>query len=79
MLPDDYDLPVYDGPTVHFVVHYDPAQEERALLLARRLFAELDVRIESMTLVPREGEEFDVGDDDQVRARLPRLGARFLG
>ena len=60
MLPDDYDLPVFDGATVDFVIHYDPAQEEAALLLARRLFAELDLRIESMTLIPIEGSDFDL-------------------
>jgi predicted Rdx family selenoprotein len=65
VLPDDYDLPIYDGPTVDFVIHYDPAREEAALLLARRLFAELDFRIESLTLVPGAGEDFDVWLDGE--------------
>ena len=65
MLPDDYDLPVFDGATVDFVIHYDPAQEEAALLLARRLFAELDLRIESMTLIPIGGSDFDLWLDGQ--------------
>jgi len=60
MLPDDYDLPPYDGPTVEFVIHYDPSEEETALLLARRLFAELDQRIGALSLVPEEGHDFDV-------------------
>jgi predicted Rdx family selenoprotein len=60
MLPDDYDLPPYDGPTVEFVIDHDPAIEERALILARRLFAELDVRIGALTLVPAEGADFAV-------------------
>jgi predicted Rdx family selenoprotein len=65
VLPDDYDLPVFDGATVDFVIHYDPAQEEAALLLARRLFAELDLRIESMTLVPEADSDFDLWLDGQ--------------
>ena len=71
MLPDDYDLPIFDGATVDFVIHYDPAQEEPALLLARRLFAELDVRIESMTLVPEPGSDFDLWlDGERVHSTL---------
>ena len=66
MLPDDYDLPFFDGATVDFVIHYDPAQEEAALLLARRLFAELDLRIESMTLIPEAGSDFDLWLDGQL-------------
>lgn len=60
MLPDDYDLPPYDGPMVAFVIEHDPAIEEQALLLARRLFAELDVRIGALTLLPRSGADFAV-------------------
>lgn len=61
MLPDDYDLPSYDGPTVQFVIHYNGAsQEEQALLFARRLFAELDFRIESLSLIPWHDDDFDV-------------------
>ena len=66
MLPDDYDLPVFEGSTVDFVIHYDPAQEEAALLLARRLFAELDLRIESMTLIPADGSDFDLWLDGEL-------------
>ena len=66
MLPDDYDLPVFEGATVDFVIHYDPAQEEAALLLARRLFAELDLRIESMTLIPEAGSDFDLWLDGEL-------------
>lgn len=66
MLPDDYDLPVFEGATVDFVVHYDPSREDDALLLARRLFAELDLRIESMTLVPDEGSDFDLWLDGEL-------------
>jgi hypothetical protein len=65
MLPDDYDLPLHEGPTVDFVIHYDPTREDDALLLARRLFAELDLRIESMTLVPEDGADFDVWLDGE--------------
>jgi predicted Rdx family selenoprotein len=65
VLPDDYDLPVFEGATVDFVIHYDPTQEEAALLLARRLFAELDLRIESMTLVPEAGSDFDLWLDGE--------------
>jgi hypothetical protein len=65
VLPDDYDLPVFEGATVHFVIHYPPPREEAALLLARRLFAELDLRIESMTLVPGETEDFDLWLDGE--------------
>lgn len=61
MLPDDYDLPGYDGPTVEFVIHYHAAsQEEPALLFARRLFAELDFRIEALSLIPWDDDDFDV-------------------
>ena len=66
MLPDDYDLPVFAGATVDFVIHYDPSQEEAALLLARRLFAELDLRIESMTLIPEDGADFDLWLDGEL-------------
>jgi predicted Rdx family selenoprotein len=66
VLPDDYDLPVFDGATVDFVIHYDPAGEEAALLLARRLYAELDLRIESMTLVPEAGSDFDLWLDGEL-------------
>jgi len=66
VLPDDYDLPVFDGATVDFVIHYDPPQEEAALLLARRLFAELDLRIESMTLIPQSGGDFDLWLDGEL-------------
>lgn len=65
MLPDDYDLPPYDGPTVEFVIDHDPADEEKALVLARRLFAELDVRIGALTLVPADGAEFVVTLDGE--------------
>lgn len=60
MLPDDYDLPVFEGATVDFVIHYDPGQEEEALLLARRIFADLDQHVESMMLVPEPGSDFDL-------------------
>ena len=61
MLPDDYDLPSYDGPTVQFVIHYHAvSQEEQALLFARRLFAELDYRIASLSLIPWDHDDFDV-------------------
>ena len=66
MLPDDYDLPPYDGPTVEFVIDHDPAIEEQALLFARRLFAELDVRIGALTLVPADGADFAVWLDGQL-------------
>ena len=65
MLPDDYDLPPYDGPTVEFVIDHDPADEEKALVLARRLFAELDVRIGALTLVPTQGADFTVTLDGE--------------
>ena len=71
MLPDDYDLPPYHGPTVELVVHYPPEQEEQALLFARRLFAELDVRIGALTLVPRDGELHEVWlEGEQVHASV---------
>jgi predicted Rdx family selenoprotein len=66
VLPDDYDLPVFEGATVDFVIHYDPVEEEAALLLARRLFAELDLRIESMTLIPLAGSDFDLWLDGEL-------------
>ncbi len=66
MLPDDYELPPYDGPTVEFVIHYDPNDEEKALLLARRLFAELDQRIGGLTLTPEAGHDFDVWLDGEL-------------
>lgn len=70
MLPDDYDLPPYDGPTVELVIEHDPADEEKALLLARRLFAELDVLIGALTLVPADGAEFAVTlDGERVYAQ----------
>jgi hypothetical protein len=69
MLPDDFDLPPYDGPTVELVIEHDPAIEEAALLLARRLFAELDVRIGALTLVPEPGADFAVWlDGEQVHS-----------
>lgn len=75
MLPDDYDLPIYDGPTVQFVIHYDPALEEKALLLARRLFAELDTRIEALTLMPEAHDEFDVWLDGERVHSMKDSGA----
>ena len=66
MLPDDYDLPPYDGPTVRFVIRHAIEREDEALLFARRLFAELDQRIEALTLTPVEGEVFDVWLDDDL-------------
>jgi predicted Rdx family selenoprotein len=66
MLPDDYELPRYEGPTVRFAVRYRSEREDEALLLARRLFAELDQRIEALTLTPVEGDEFDVWLDDEL-------------
>ena len=65
MLSDDYDLPIFDGSTVSFVVRYDPEYEEAALLFARRLFAELDLRIEALTLVPGGTGDFEVWLDDE--------------
>ena len=66
MLPDDYDLPPYDGPTVRFVVRHAHEREDEALLFARRLFAELDTRIEALTLTPVDEDVFDVYLDDQL-------------
>lgn len=66
MLPDDYELPPYDGPTVEFVIDHDPADEEKALLLARRLFAELDVRIGALTIQPGAGADFAVWLDGEL-------------
>ncbi|HEV8635846.1 MAG TPA: Rdx family protein [Chloroflexota bacterium] len=66
MLPDDYELPLYEGPTVRFVVRYRADREDDALLLARRLFAELDQRIEALTLTPVEGDQFDVWLDGEL-------------
>jgi predicted Rdx family selenoprotein len=69
MLPDDYDLPPYDGPTVELVIQHDPSIEEAALLLARRLFAELDVRIGALTLLPEPGADYAVWlDGEQVHS-----------
>jgi hypothetical protein len=42
------------------VIHYDPASEDDALALARRLFAHFDEAIDSLTLVPVASEEFDL-------------------
>ena len=66
MLPDDYDLPPYDGPTVRFVIRHAAEREDEALLLARRLFAELDTRIEALTLTPVDEDVFDVWLDDDL-------------
>ncbi len=69
MLPDDYDLPSFTGPTISFIVRYDPECEESALLFARRLFAELDERIEALTLIPGTNGEFEVWlDGDQIHS-----------
>ena len=58
---DEDQLAIDDGPTVEFVIHYDPQQyEDQALLFARRLFAELDVQIGSLALIPSSADEFDV-------------------
>ena len=74
MLPDDYELPPYDGPTVRFAVRYRADREDDALLLARRLFAELDQRIEALTLTPVEGDQFDVWLDDELVHSRPESG-----
>jgi len=66
MLPDDYDLPEYVGPSVVFDIRYRPDDEDAALLLARRLFADLDLCIAAMTLVPREEQRFEVDLDGEA-------------
>ena len=67
MLPDDYDLPAYAGPTVEFVIRYHPeTHEDTALQLARRLFAELDFRIGSLTLVPDSSVDLNVWLGDEL-------------
>ena len=66
MAADDYDLPEYKGPTVRFVIEYAAPDEDEALFLARRLFAELDARIEAMTLVPVVNHVFRVVLDDAI-------------
>ena len=75
MLPDDYDLPPYDGPTVRFVIRHAAEREDEALLFARRLFAELDTRIEALTLTPTEEADFDVWLDDNLVHRGPGASA----
>ncbi len=65
MLPDDYDLPEYVGPSVVFHIRYRPDDEDVALLLARRLFADLDLGIGAMTLVPGDDQRFEVDLDGE--------------
>jgi hypothetical protein len=50
-----------DGP-IDIVIHFNSERgfEEPALGLARRLFAQLDEAIDSLTLVPVADEELDI-------------------
>ncbi len=57
-------LPAYDGPVVDIVITYHPGEfEDQALQLARRLFAELDLQIGTLTLAPVEELDFAVWID----------------
>jgi hypothetical protein len=57
-------LPAYDGPVVDIVITYNPAEfEDQALQLARRLFAELDLQIGTLTLAPVAELDFAVRID----------------
>ncbi|MER3405468.1 MAG: hypothetical protein C4289_10210, partial [Chloroflexota bacterium] len=57
-------LPAYDGPVVDIVITYNPAEfEDQALQLARRLFAELDLQIGTLTLAPVDELDFAVWID----------------
>jgi predicted Rdx family selenoprotein len=66
---------------VHFVIHYRdvPPFEDEALALARRLFASFDEAIDSLTLVPGDGDELDLYLDGNLvhsyrqSGRAPRV------
>ncbi|MBV9173641.1 MAG: Rdx family protein [Chloroflexi bacterium] len=45
---------------MHFVIHYSLDFEDEALSLARRLFAQLDERIDSLALIPVGYDELDL-------------------
>ena len=61
------------------VIHYELASEDDALALARRLFAQFDEAIDSLTLVPVPTDEFDLLLDGRLihsrraTGRAPRL------
>jgi hypothetical protein len=66
---------------MEFVIRYGPAAglEDEALALARRLFAHFDEAIDSLTLVPVDGDEFALLLDGRLihscleSGRAPRL------
>jgi hypothetical protein len=75
-MPTDtpYLLP-YDGPTVDILITYNQlAHEDQALQLARRLFAELDLQIASLTLLPVEHADFTVWIDGHQVGSLQGTG-----
>ena len=68
-------LPAYDGPVVDIVITYHPGEfEDQALQLARRLFAELDVQIGTLTLAPVEELDFAVRIDGHLVASYGSSG-----
>ncbi len=68
-------LPPYSGPTVTIeIAYYPPLYEEAALLLARQLFAELDLAIAALTLRPLAQPEFAVWMDGELVHSLRETG-----
>lgn len=85
MDPDE--APAPDGPTVEILIRYDPARdEEAALQLARRIFADLGESIGALTLLPRPGADFALWlegapvapDERPTTARTIALARRLL-
>jgi hypothetical protein len=58
------------------VIHYNAIRgfEDEALALARRLFAHLDERIDSLALIPVEDEDLDLVLDGVVVRSLSQSG-----
>jgi predicted Rdx family selenoprotein len=61
---------------IDIIIRYDPAlgHEEAALALARRLFARLDERIDSLALIPDDASEFDLYLNGRLVHSLSRSG-----
>ena len=51
---------------VDFVIHYGAAAEDDALALARRLFAQFDDAIDTLSLIPVAEPEFDLFLDGRL-------------
>ena len=62
---------------MNLVIHFNPSRgfEDEALSLARRLFAQFDEAIESLTIIPVAGESLDLWLDGRLIRSLCESGS----